>query len=286
MPAGASSPPSTPCGPTRSSSTISRSAHVSRCRPPASPTPTSCSGTRARCRSRARCTATRRSGRRPSRPDSAELADLRALCDEVSARFTAEWNRTARALDPAAPLTADAFGEHGDLVLYNYPAALAEGDGRTLPPHAFLGSTRRIEAVDDEVEAWMAATPEFAYVSFGSFLSVRGDVLRRVAEALVEIGMPAAIATGSTPPDELGPTPAGLARARVPPAGAAAVAGPARGHARRQQLGHRGRSGRGFPCSCCRSRRISSPERPRSSARASVARSTRTRRRSMSSPQR
>jgi len=142
-------------------------------------------------------------------PTSADLADLRTLCGEVSARFTAEWNRTARALDPAAPLTDDAFGEHGDLVLYNYPAALAEGDGRTLPPHAFLGSTRRIEAVDDEVEAWIAASPEFAYVSFGSFLSVRGDVLRRVAEALVEIGMPAAIATGSTPPDELGAIPSG-----------------------------------------------------------------------------
>jgi UDP:flavonoid glycosyltransferase YjiC (YdhE family) len=142
-------------------------------------------------------------------PDSADLADLRALCDEVSARFTAEWNRAARDLDPAAPPTDDAFGEHGDLVLYNYPAALAEHDGRALPPHAFLGSTRRVEAVDDEVEAWMATTPEFAYVSFGSFLSVRADVLRRVAEALIEIGMPAAIATGSTPPDELGPLPPG-----------------------------------------------------------------------------
>ena len=54
-------------------------------------------------------------------------------------------------------------------------------------------------------------------MSFGSFLSVRGDVLRRVAEALVEIGMPAAIATGSTPPDELGPIPRRLARARLPP---------------------------------------------------------------------
>jgi MGT family glycosyltransferase len=142
-------------------------------------------------------------------PAQEELADLRALCDKVSARFTEEWNRTARALEPAAPLTDDAFSEHGDLVLYNYPAALAEGDGRILPQHAFLGSTRRVEAVDDEVEAWMAATPEFAYVSFGSFLSVRGDVLRRVAEALIEIGMPAAIATGSTPPDELGPIPPG-----------------------------------------------------------------------------
>lgn len=142
-------------------------------------------------------------------PAAGELAELRALCDEVSARFTAEWNRTARALDPSAPGTADAFAEHGDLVLYNYPAQLADGDGRALPPHAFLGSTRRVETVDDEVEAWMSATPGFAYVSFGSFLSVRGDVLRRVAQALARIGMPAAIATGSTRADELGPVPDG-----------------------------------------------------------------------------
>lgn len=140
-------------------------------------------------------------------PSPEELAALRALCDEVSARFTAEWNRAACALDPSAPLTDDAFSEHGDLVLFNYPAALADGDGRMLPPHAFLGSTRRQEPVDDEVERWLSTTREFAYVSFGSFLSVRGDVLRRVADALRTLGMPAAIATGSTPTAELGRIP-------------------------------------------------------------------------------
>lgn len=143
------------------------------------------------------------------RPAPEELAALRALCDEVSARFTAEWNRTARALDPGARETADAFAEHGDLVLYNYPAELAEGDGRMLPPHAFLGSTRRTEVVDPEIEQWVAATEGFAYVSFGSFLSVRGDVLARVAQALAEIGVPAAIAIGSTPREELGDIPDG-----------------------------------------------------------------------------
>ncbi|HYI49996.1 MAG TPA: glycosyltransferase [Microbacterium sp.] len=150
-------------------------------------------------------------------PGGGELAELRALCDEVSARFTAEWNRTARTLDAYARPTADAFGEHGDLVLYNYPAALAEGDGRMLPPHAFLGSTRRVEATDDQVEEWLDATGDFAYVSFGSFLSVRRDVLRRIAQALAQIGMPAAIAAGSTPPESLGPIPDGwLVREYLP----------------------------------------------------------------------
>lgn len=140
-------------------------------------------------------------------PDPGALDELRALCDEVSTRFTAEWNRAARALDPAAALTSDAFAEHGDTVLYNYPAELAAGDGRALPPHAFLGSTRRVEAVDADVEQWIATAGDYAYVSFGSFLSVRGDVLRRVADALAEIGLRAAIATGSTPRDELGDIP-------------------------------------------------------------------------------
>ena len=150
-------------------------------------------------------------------PGEEELADLRALCDRVSASFTAEWNRTARALDPRAASTSDAFAEHGDLVLYNYPAALAAGDARMLPPHAFLGSTLRGEATDDEVEGWISGTDGYAYVSFGSFLSVRGDVLRRVVEALAELGMPAAVATGSTPASELGPIPAGwLVREYLP----------------------------------------------------------------------
>lgn len=142
-------------------------------------------------------------------PDERALGDLRALCDEVSARFTAEWNRTAAALDPAAAPTGDAFAEHGSSVLYNYPAALAEADGRTLPPHAFLGSTRRVEPVDPEVERWIAHAGDYAYVSFGSFLSVRGDVLARVADALARVGLTAAIATGSTPASELGDIPDG-----------------------------------------------------------------------------
>ena len=150
-------------------------------------------------------------------PAADDLAALRALCVEVSSRFTVEWNRVARELDPGADPTADAFAEHGDLVLYNYPEALAEGDGRGLPPHAFLGSTRRVEPVDHEVESWLTTTEAFAYVSFGSFLSVRSDVLHRVTDALARIGMPAAIATGSTSSADLGSLPDGwLVREYLP----------------------------------------------------------------------
>jgi zeaxanthin glucosyltransferase len=142
-------------------------------------------------------------------PDGAELDDLRRLCERVSARFADEWNRAAAELEPGFPPVADAFAAHGPLVLYNYPAELAEGSRMPLlPPHRFLGSARREEAVAADVAAWLDAPGPFAYASFGSFLSVRGDVLRRVADALRAAGVRAAIATGSTPPDELGDIPA------------------------------------------------------------------------------
>jgi UDP:flavonoid glycosyltransferase YjiC (YdhE family) len=140
-------------------------------------------------------------------PDAAELAALRGLCVEVDRRFTAQWNAAAAELDPAAAGVENAFALHGDTVLYNYPGELAAGDGRALPPHRFLGSTPRDEASAADVEEWIATGAPYVYVSFGSFLSVRGDVLARVAEALRRAGLRAAIATGTTAADELGELP-------------------------------------------------------------------------------
>jgi UDP:flavonoid glycosyltransferase YjiC (YdhE family) len=142
------------------------------------------------------------------RPGADELEELLGLCRRVSARFTAEWNRAAQELRPDASPSSDAFAEHGPLVLYNYPEELADPGRRALlPPHRFLGSTRRVEPEDPEVEAWLATADPFVYVSFGSFLSVRGDVLRRVADALRTLHVRAAIATGSTEAAELGEVP-------------------------------------------------------------------------------
>lgn len=140
-------------------------------------------------------------------PGEGELSDLRALCEEVSRRFTAQWNDAAVVLDPHARHVADAFALHGDTVLYNYPAELASGDGRELPPHRFLGSTPRDEPAASDVEGWIAEGAPYVYVSFGSFLSVRGDVLARVAAALRQAGLRAAIATGTTDAAALGPIP-------------------------------------------------------------------------------
>ena len=64
---------------------------------------------------------------------------------------------------------------------------------------------------------WLTDAAPFVYVSFGSFLSVRDDVLRRVSDALRAAGVRAAIATGSTPPAALGPVPADwLVRSHLP----------------------------------------------------------------------
>jgi zeaxanthin glucosyltransferase len=159
-------------------------------------------------------------------PDAEALRQLRLLCERVRDDFTLQWNDALLQLDPAAPPSSDAFTETGDVLLLNYPAELHDA-ARTamLPEHAFLGSAVRSEADDPEVTRWLAESDDapLVYVSFGSFLSVRGDVLARVAEALRGLGVDAAagtaasgpaasglrvaIAVGATDAAELGPIP-------------------------------------------------------------------------------
>jgi UDP:flavonoid glycosyltransferase YjiC (YdhE family) len=138
-------------------------------------------------------------------PGAAELDDLHRLCERVSDSFTAEWNAALAELNPALPPSASAFAEHGELLLYNYPAELSSPERTALlPPHAFLGSAVREEAPDAAVADWLAASDApFVYVSFGSFLSVRSDVLARAAAALASLGVRAAIALGSADRAEL-----------------------------------------------------------------------------------
>ena len=142
-------------------------------------------------------------------PDPAELAVLARVCGAVRDTFTTQWNDARRTLDPGAAASEDAFAESGDLLLLNYPAELHDPDRtRHLPEHAFLGSAVRAEALDDDVERWLARPgAPVVYVSFGSFLSVRADVLGRVAAALRGLDVRVAIATGSTGRHELGPLP-------------------------------------------------------------------------------
>jgi zeaxanthin glucosyltransferase len=139
------------------------------------------------------------------RPRRAEFAELRDLCAQVSESFTREWNDTARTLDAGARLSTAAFSEHGPRVFYNYPEQLAQSG--TVPGALFLGSTRREEPADAHADEWLTDAGAFVYVSLGSFLSVRDDVLRNVCDALRAAGVRAAIASGSTPAAALGPVP-------------------------------------------------------------------------------
>ncbi len=143
---------------------------------------------------------------------------LEALGTEVTATFTEEWNAALAALGSTARAPRDAFAEHGDTVLFNYPLAFADPDRLVPFAHEYLGSTVRSEPADPEVDDWLAASADpFVYVSFGSFLSVRDDVLARVATAIEVLGLRAAIAVGSGDPAVLGDVPAGwLVREYLP----------------------------------------------------------------------
>ncbi|MBG6213759.1 MAG: glycosyltransferase [Cryobacterium sp.] len=142
-------------------------------------------------------------------PEPNELALLELQCKAVRDAFTDQWNDALRELDPALEPSRDAFQECGDVLLLNYPEELhAPARTSALPPHVFLGSAVRSEAVDPGVEAWLARSSlPVVYVSFGSFLSVRGDVLTRVAAALRGLPVRVAIAVGTTDPTALGPIP-------------------------------------------------------------------------------
>lgn len=149
-------------------------------------------------------------------PDPAALERLRGLCERVRDAFTAEWNAALAALAPGSAPAQDAFTEHGATVLYNYPAQLSD-PLRVLPPHVFLGSTLRDEAPDPQTASWLDDDRPFVYVSFGSFLSARDDVLATVVAALRQAGVRAAIALGSADPARLGPVPGGwLVREYLP----------------------------------------------------------------------
>lgn len=143
----------------------------------------------------------------PSEPD---LAMLRTECATVTAEFTSRYREAATTLGhPDAESIGDAFAVHGNDVLYNSVRSL-HPPHRPLPPdHAFLGACLRDETVEPALQRWLeerSSTP-LVYVSFGTFLSARRDVLRQVLGHLAGAGVRVAVATGSTPVDELGELP-------------------------------------------------------------------------------
>ncbi len=145
------------------------------------------------------------------RPDRDQLRALLERCRVVRDEFTAEWNAALKVLAPQAQPVRDAFTEHARPVLLNYPHQLHD-PARTaqLPDHAFLGSAVRQQEPPPDIARWLDEDSEIpvVYVSFGSFLSVRGDVLRRVVDALRRLPVRVALAVGSADRSVLGELPA------------------------------------------------------------------------------
>jgi zeaxanthin glucosyltransferase len=142
-------------------------------------------------------------------PAEAGLAALHARCVQVAERFTEQWNEALYALAPRVPEAADAFAARGDVVLLNYPEQLHDPlRAEALPGATFLGSCVREDEPDAEIARWLAADDRpLVYVSFGSFLSVRDDVLQRVVAALAPLPVRVALAAGSADPSALAAAP-------------------------------------------------------------------------------
>ena len=143
-------------------------------------------------------------------PDVAALSSLRDFARGVASRFTTGYNDAMRTISPTAPTISDAFAAHGSIVLLNYPEALHDRSRTGSLPrnHAFIGSALRFEDAG-EAGAWLDrdADRPIVLVSFGTFLSARGDVLARVADALRGLDVRVAMATGAADLRSLGPLP-------------------------------------------------------------------------------
>jgi UDP:flavonoid glycosyltransferase YjiC (YdhE family) len=145
------------------------------------------------------------------RPDRAELADLEDLADRVRRAFTRRWNEALHMVAPDQPPVADAFRVHGRRVVFNSSLELHdEARSELLPADSqFVGPLVRDEALPESYASWTrrpAGRPQ-AYVALGTFLSHRGDVLARIADALRRHDVRAAIALGPTPAAALGDVP-------------------------------------------------------------------------------
>ena len=134
---------------------------------------------------------------------------LRALCRSITGAVTKDFNEALGRINPSAAQVEDPFREHGDLTLFGYPRTLHDPKREALLPPGcrFVGPCVRDEALPAELCDRIGGDRPLVYVSLGTFLSARGDILATVAEALRGLPVRAAIATGLTPPEQLGRVP-------------------------------------------------------------------------------
>jgi zeaxanthin glucosyltransferase len=145
-------------------------------------------------------------------PRPGSQARIRGACEQATERVAERFNAAVSAIAGSRAAYSDPFRIHGERVLFNYRADLHH-PARQLSldfEHRFLDGCIREERLPAGPEAWVDALGQrpFVYVSLGTFLSARDDVLATIASALREADLPAAIALGSTPRDRIGPIPA------------------------------------------------------------------------------
>jgi zeaxanthin glucosyltransferase len=143
-----------------------------------------------------------------------ELEALWTVCADVSDRFTREFNATLRELNPRAAGAVSALSVTSPLLtLLAYPAELG-GHRRALLPRSarFVGACVRDDLpLGAELAHLLAAGGSRGgprvYVSLGSFLSARSDLLRRIVSAFRREPVQLVLASGVTPQEELGELP-------------------------------------------------------------------------------
>ena len=152
-------------------------------------------------------------------PPADQLQRLRTRSVEVTREFTAAYNAALTTLEPRAEPVHDAFAATGAAVFHLYPRAMIE---HPVPGRVYVGSAGRREALPDDLASLLdrPATGPTAYVSLGTFLSVRADVLGLLVGGLRASGARVLLATGAADPGRLPELPAGsIARPTLPQVG-------------------------------------------------------------------
>ena len=140
-------------------------------------------------------------------PPADELARLRALCEGQTRCFTDAYNAALTGLNPAAaPVDEAASAGSPQLTVVAYPEELAPDAAR--PGVTLVGPVVREERADDALlEALARRRPDTptVYISLGTFLSAREDVLARILTAVRRLDVNAVVSTGIADHTRLGP---------------------------------------------------------------------------------
>lgn len=145
-------------------------------------------------------------------PGPVERSRVRRACERATEQIADRFNAAVSVISGRSADYADPFRIHGESVLFNYRKDLHDPERarRMAFSHRFLDGCVREEKLPKRLEPFIEALGgrPLVYVSLGTFLSERDDVLATIAQGLRQAGLPGAIALGSTPRHRLGPVPA------------------------------------------------------------------------------